>query len=318
MKILNTILLFVVILVFTSCKNDKQGKETGEELPKTITLGSYYQAVDYAPFLIAKEKGWFDEAFKGDGVRINYKTFEDLAIINDAFLKNELDVVFEAEPPAIVSEAAKIGIDIKNISCSLTQEILVRSNTDMKVISDLKGKRLAVLSGTSSHYGVLKLLNENGISENELTVIDMNPIDAKIAFETDQIDAWAVWPPFVEQQEIDGKGRVLPKGDVYIHSIMAVDEDFMTSYPYAYKRIDSVFDASKEWILKNKKESIDIMAKALNIERAVIEKAWPKHEWQAVLNKTILDDIQKKADFLTERRKIENTVNVSKDLIQLN
>ncbi|MCB0536038.1 MAG: aliphatic sulfonate ABC transporter substrate-binding protein [Bacteroidetes bacterium] len=317
MKTVNIIALLATLLFVVGCKNEKQNTNSDEKLPKSITLGSYFQAVDYAPFLIAKEKGWFEAALKEKSIKINYETFEDLAIINDAFLKNDLDVVFEAAPPAIVSESAKVGIDIVNISCSLTQEILVRKETDINSIADLKGKKIAVLSGTSSHYGVLKLLNDNNISESDLSIIDMAPVDAKIAFESDQIDAWAVWPPFVEQQEISGKGRVLPKGDVYIHSIMAVDEDFMKSYPIVFKKIDSVFNESKIWIINHEVEAIDIMAEVLNIDRAVIDRAWAKHDWSVILNKKILDDIQNKADFLVERKKINKKVDVAADLIEL-
>ena len=47
----------------------------------------------------------------------------------------------------------------------------------------------------------LKLLKEQGIGESDVEIVDMTPLDAKIAFETGKVDAWAVWPPFVEQQE---------------------------------------------------------------------------------------------------------------------
>lgn len=313
-QFLSSCVILCLVLSLTACK---QKKETPKQInyPSSITLGSYFQAVDYAPFLIAKKKGWFDEALKDEGIKVNYETFEDLAVINDAFLKDKVDVIFEAEPPAIVSESAKVGIDIMDISCSLTQEILVGKETDIQTVKDLKGKKIAVLSGTSSHYGVLKLLKEQGINESDVEIIDMAPLDAKIAFETSKVDAWAVWPPFVEQQEISGKGRVLPKGDVFIHSIMAVDEDFMKNHPTIYAQIDKVFDTTKDWIVKNPEESITIVAEALNMDRAIVEKAWDKHNWSAKLNQVISDDIQNKADFLSNQKKIKAPLNVSDKLI---
>ena len=309
-------LLIFIIWGSYSCKTENSNQTNTTEL-KSLTIGSYFQAVDYAPFLVAKKKGWFDDIFKDEGIEVTYVTFEDLAVINDAFLKDKLDVVFEAEPPAIVSEAANVGIDVLDISCSLVQEILVGTNSNLKNVSDLKGKKVAVLSGTSSHYGVLHLLEQANIELSDVEIIDLAPLDAKVAFESGQIDAWAVWPPFVEQQELNGKGRVLPNGDVYIHSIMAVREDLVRDYPEIYSQIDEVFDRSKEWIIKNPSEAIRIVAEALNMDEAIIEKAWPRHDWSVNLNKAILSDIQNKADFLSSEKKINSALNVSEKLIPL-
>ena len=305
---------FVCLFVFSAC--DRRPSDGGKvaEL-KSVTIGSYYQAVDYAPYLIAKEKKWFDKTFEDEGIKVIYNTFTDLAVINDAFLKGDLDVIFEAAPPAIVSESAKVGIDILNISCSLIQEVIVRTDSDIRSIEDLRGKKIAVFSGSSSHYGILKLLKDKGIAESEVQIMDMGPVDAKVAFETGQIDAWAVWPPFVEQQEINGKGRVLPKGDVYIHSIMAVREGLVNEYPQIYVQIDSVFDKSKEWIINNPEEAITIVAKSLNMDRKIVEKAWPRHDWRVKLNNEIVEDVQKKALFLNASGKLQSTLDVSKDLI---
>ena len=116
-QFISSCIILCLIISLSACK---QKKETSNQIsyPASITIGSYFQAVDYAPFLIAKKKGWFDEALIDEGITINYEIFEDLAVINDAFLKDKLDVVFEAEPPAIVSESANVGIDIMDISCS--------------------------------------------------------------------------------------------------------------------------------------------------------------------------------------------------------
>lgn len=312
-------LLFMLLLTITySCKtnnNDQENRLESKNELKTVTLASYFNAVDYAPFIVAKNKGWFDEILEDDGVTVKYKTFEDLAVINDAFLNGELDVVFEAGPPAIVSEAAGVGIDVLNISCSLVQEVLVGTDSDVENIQGLKGKNIAVFSGTSSHYGVLRLLNNVGVKETEVKIIDLAPIDAKVAFETGKVDAWAVWPPFVEQQELNGKGRVLPKGDVFIHSIIAVREGLINDYPEIYSQINETIDKTKNWIIENPEESITIVAKAMNMDRAIVEKAWPRHDWSVKLNSTIVQDFQNKADFLKSENKIQSSLNVPQKLI---
>ena len=98
------------------------------------------RAVDYAPYIIAKNKGWFKDIAKKYGKEIDYAEFQSLAAINESFATGNIDIVFEAEAPAIMGKAAGMDIAIKGIEVSLVQEILVHKNSEIKEIKDLKGK----------------------------------------------------------------------------------------------------------------------------------------------------------------------------------
>lgn len=314
---------------FTACSNRSQ-VTSGNSIPssnslsenqqsgvasKEIRLGSFAVAVDYAPYLIAKNKGWFDALAKKQGNTINYALFQSLPPINEAFATGGVDIVFEAEPPAIVAKAAGIDVKIVAISCSLVQEILVPKDSKTYSAKDLKGKKIAVLKGTSSHYGLTKILKEVGIGPNDVEVIDLAPPDAKSAFETGQVDAWAVWPPFIEQEEISGKGRVLPRGNVSINSIMAVRGEFAKNHRETLVSIIKIVQNSKNWIQQNPVEAQKIVAKELNIPVEIIVKAWPSHDWRAQIHQEIIDDIQAKADFFKENGFIQKSVDVKRNLI---
>lgn len=285
--------------------------------PESVRFGSFSSAVDYGPYIVAKNKGWFDEALKAKGVRTQYTQFQSLPPINESFATNRVDVVFEAEPPAIVGKAAGIDIAVVGISCSLVQEILVPTNSNANSISDLKGKKVAVLAGTSSHYGLLKIANDAGLRASDFEVIDMIPPDAKNAFETRRVDAWAVWPPWVEQVEIAGTGRVLPRGDAVIHSIMAVRGDFVKQYPEITRDLVGVLERSKQWMVEHPAEAQEIVAKELNVPLDVVKRSWSRHNWGASITDAVVTDIQAKSDFLKSNGFIRNAVNVRGDLLNL-
>lgn len=278
-----------------------------------LKVGSFFIAIDYAPYLIAKSKGMFENI--GGNSAVQYTTFQSLPPVNEALATQQVDAVFEAEPPALMGRAAGIDVKIVGISCSLVQEILVPLKSKAQSVADLKGAKIAVLAGTSSHYGVLKLLNEAGIAPNSVEIIDMVPPDAKSAFETGQVDAWAVWPPFVEQEELAGVGRVLPKGDALIHSIMAVSGSFATKNPSTVKSLVGILNDTKIWMIKEPAAAQAIVAKSLNIPLNVVERAWPRHDWSATLSDSVVSDIQAKADFLFNGKYVSSKVDVAKQLI---
>lgn len=280
-----------------------------------LKLGTFSVAIDYAPFLIAKAKGSFDPI--APGMKPDYTTFQSLPPINEALATDRIDAVFEAEPPALIGRAAGIDVKIVAISCSLVQEILVQKDGSAKTAADLKGAQIAVLAGTSSHYGVIKILGEAGLTPRDVQIIDMIPPDAKSAFQTKQVDAWAVWPPFVEQEELAGTGRVLPKGDALIHSIMAVRGKFATEHPDKVKALVKVVNDTKAWMIKSPKEAQAIVAKELNIPLAVVERAWPRHDWGATINDVVIADMQSKANFLYDNKYVSAKVNVADEAVDL-
>lgn len=288
------------------------GLRPGFAATKPLKIGSFFIAIDYAPYLIAKSKGLFDEV---GGSATEFTMFQSLPPVNESFATGQIDAVFEAEPPALIGAAAGIDVKIVGISCSLVQEILVPTKSKAQSAADLKGAKIAVLAGTSSHYGVLKLLSEAGIAPADVEIIDMVPPDAKSAFETGQVDAWAVWPPFVEQEEIAGVGRTLPKGDALIHSIMAVGGKFAAENRDTVKALVGVLNDTKAWMLNSPDEAQAIVAKEIDIPLEVVQRAWPRHNWAAQLDAGVIADIQAKADFLFEGKYVSTKVNVAEQVI---
>ena len=299
---------FVIFIGISACQR-KDGVETSTSSGKEVIFGSASVAVDYGPYLIAKNKGWFDEALEKKGITAKYELFQSVPPVNESLATDRVDIVFMAVPPAIVGKAAGIGVKIVGISCTLVQEILVPKNSNIQSAKDLRGKKAAVLAGSSSHYGLLRILGEAGVKTSDIEIIDMIPPNAKVAFETGQVNAWAVWPPFVEQAEIAGTGRVLPQGDAYINSIMAARGKFAQENPELLRELVSIIERTKQWMVDNPEEAQQIVAKELNISLEVIKRAWPRHDWTAQLTPEVIKDIQSKADFLVKNDFIRTQVN---------
>ena len=245
--VLRSVIVFAIILLIVGCSKKPAVKE--------VHFGSFSKAVDYAPYLIAKDKGWFDESLKEKGITATYQVFQSLPPINESLATGRVDVIFEAEPPAIIGTAAGIDMKVVALSCTLVQDILVRSDTDINSAMDLKGKKIAVLAGTGSHYGLIKIIKAAGLSASDIEVVDMVPPDAKSAFQTGKVDGWAVWPPWVEQEEIAGTGRVLPRGDAVIQSIMVARGEFAQKYPEITRELVSILQRSKSWTQANPDEA---------------------------------------------------------------
>jgi sulfonate transport system substrate-binding protein len=289
-----------------------------EKPPLTeITIGTFSEAIDYSPYYVARYFKWFEGAPELKGVTVNYKEFTDRAAISTALSRNELAAIFAAEAPLIITRAQGEEIRIPVISCTLQQEVVVRTALPVGSVADLRQKRVAVLQGTSSHYGLLRILASAGLSPNDVDLRFMGPPQARAAFESGNIDAWAVWPPFVEQEQISGRGKILRGGDAVIQSVMAEPKSLIDDHHAQALALVRVVNQAKKWIQENPEEAQAIVAKQLNLELPVVKAAWGKHNWGAQLNDAVTLDMQHKAEFLARQNATRSgtPLNVAAELV---
>lgn len=290
---------------FLSLSVDAQGDK-----PLEVRMGSFSKAVDYAPYLVAKNKKWFERDLAKVSAKPTYTTFQTLPSINESFAGKHVDAVFEAEIPALIGKSAGLGLKINDLSCALKVQVVGQKALGFKGISDLKGKKVAVLAGTSAHYGLMNCLTKAGLGKKDVSILNMTPPDAKSAFETKKVDAWAVWPPFVQQEQLAGFGEPLPGVESNIVVVMAVREDFIKEHKEAYAAIKKVLAESRRWVDEHPAEAQEIVAKELDIPVPVVKLAWPVHNWNASLNDAMIADFQKKAQFLKDQGYIKTTMDV--------
>lgn len=308
--------LLGLALLAASCSSDDDTAAPASDdatseasAPDTIRIGTFSRAVDYAPFYVAKEEGLFEAA--AGGAEIEYVEFDSAPAINEALGTGRIDMVFMAEPPALIAASAGIDVVIAALGASLIQDILVPTGSDIETAADLDGARVGVLAGTSSQYGLLTIAEDAGVDPDSIEILDLAPPDAQAAFEAGELDAWAVWPPFVQQQVIQGTGELLPEGDAAIQSIVVVPTSFADEYPETYAALIQAVADAKEFIADNEVEAQTIVSGAVEVDPEVVELSWPRHDFTAEIDDDIIADIQEKADFLVEAGFLENEVDVA-------
>lgn len=295
-------LLVAGILSYVYVENRITGYASSEEEITEITMGTFSKSIGNAPYYIAKNFGWFesDPAFKG--TKFNYVEFNDRPAISDAFARGELQVLFSGEIPSMLIKAQGNDIKLSYVSALLRQEILVPNGSEIKNVKELKGKTLAVQAGTSAQYCVLKILSENNLPQADLNIMYITAAEAKPAFEMGKLDAWAVWAPWVEQQQVSGKGVSIEGAQICnLVNVMTLSEKIVKKDSEKTKSLIKIISRAKKWIADNPIEAQQIVATQLGLDIKVIETAWPKFDYSATLNDEILNDFEKKAQFLAEQ-----------------
>lgn len=136
----------------------------------------------------AKEKGYFDE----EGITVNLVEFADGPTIIAAMESGSIDVGYigQGAHKLCVNGQAKI-FALSHIS---NGDALIGGPGITKV-EDLKGKKVAYSSGTSSEDILMNSLSKAGMTMDDITAVDMDASGIVTAMISGGVDACATWSP---------------------------------------------------------------------------------------------------------------------------
>ena len=168
------------------------------------------QARAEADLVVGDQKGGSRALMEAAGVltdlpyRIEWKEFAAAAPLMEAMNAGAIETGIVGDAPFTFAKAA--GVHAKAIAAVRQNvaglAILVRKTSSITTVDELKGKSIATTRGSIGHQLVLALADKHGWSRDDIHIVYLQPPDAKIAYSTGRVAAWATWEPYVAQEEV--------------------------------------------------------------------------------------------------------------------
>ncbi|MBR1375206.1 MAG: ABC transporter substrate-binding protein [Cardiobacteriaceae bacterium] len=159
---------------------------------KEVRIGT--QAMFSAQSL-AIAKGYFAEEFQKLGLKVQIINADTGRDINNGLASKSIDFGFLGTTPFVV--ANQRGLDSQSFFVDFfyrnNEAIVVKKGTDIKSVADLKGKKIAVPLGTSSHYLLNEALKIHNLSLNDVEIVDLIPQDIFAAWSRNDIEVAVLW-----------------------------------------------------------------------------------------------------------------------------
>src|SRR6204780_101034 len=136
----------------------------------------------------------------------------------EAMASGSVDVGGVGAPPPVFAAAGGEGVVIvgaRTVPTGDQDAVVVPKGSPITSIQQLKGKKIAYGSGSSGNYELLTVLTAAGLTTKDVTMVNLQPADALAAFTSGSVDAWAIWPPYVQQAVAQDGAKVLARGPQY-------------------------------------------------------------------------------------------------------
>jgi sulfonate transport system substrate-binding protein len=259
-------------------------------------------------WILLKQNGQLEERLKPLGFTVNWHEFSTglLSSLNAGSVDLHADV---ADAFALFTQAADAPLTYyaQENSSPSAQAIIVQDNSPIHGVADLKGKTVAVSKGSGSNYLLISALKKAGLTLADITPRYLEAPDGGAAFANGNVDAWAIWDPFLATQQLDHHVRVLADGK---DGVADYNRFYLATTKFAKAHPDVLqvtFDTLREtgqWVKAHPKDAAQILGPLWgNIPPATVELANSRRSY---------DIVQVRVNDLAEQQRIAETYYAAK------
>jgi sulfonate transport system substrate-binding protein len=285
--------------------------------PEAIKLDwAYYNPLS----LVLKEKGWMEEEFQKEGLKIEW--IQSLGSNKALELLRSKSVDFGSTAGAAALLGRANGNPIKAVYVYSNPEwaaLVTRPNSGIQSVRDLKGKRVAVTRGTDPHIFLLRALNSVGLTEKDIELTPLQHADGKVALEKGNVDAWSGLDPYTAQLEVEkGYPLFFRAKEWNSYGILNVRESFAKEHPELVKRVLAVYEQARLWTLDHQTEARQILATEAKLTDAVAAKVWERTDFtQSAIGPTQRETIHASGDILKQSQVIDPGTDIDRVVADL-
>ncbi|WP_444812855.1 aliphatic sulfonate ABC transporter substrate-binding protein [Variovorax fucosicus] len=234
---------------------------------------------------VLKAQGVLERELAPLGVRVSWHEFTSGLPLLEALNLDNLDFsadVADTVPVFAQAAGAQLTFVAQEAPSPTAQAIVVRADSPVRTLGDLKGKKIGVAKGSGGHYLLLAALDKAGISLKEIEAAYLTPADGRAAFEKGAIDAWVTWDPFLAAAQRQSGVRVLADGT----GIASYQRYYLASTKFAQARPDvlrviyAALDKAGKWVKRNPREAAELLAPVWGLDVATIEQANARRSYE--------------------------------------
>jgi sulfonate transport system substrate-binding protein len=305
LKTLGLASVLILLTVATACSRKPAAK------PRSIRLDfAYYNPVSLA----LKDKKFLEQDLASDGISVEWT--QSLGSNKALELLNSKSIDFGSTAGAAALIGKANGNPIKAIYVYSRPEwtaLVVRKDSPIAKVEDLKGKKVAVTRGTDPHIFLLRALHEAGLTEKDIQMVVLQHPEGRIALEKGDVDAWAGLDPMMAQTEIQSGSRLFYRNvNFNSYGVLDVREEFARQYPAYVERVLASYEKARLWALQNPEEFRKLFATDAKLDDSVVTKVLQRTD----LTNSIIGDNQRQViiaagDVLKQNNVINSSTDVS-------
>jgi NitT/TauT family transport system substrate-binding protein len=230
----------------------------------------------WVAWYVAEQKGFF----ASHGAKVKLVWFPNYSDSIAALSSGRLDANSQTWSDTMTPLSKKMHVKTILVNDNSAGNDALMVGPKIKSFADLKGKSIALEQFSVSHFVLANALQRNGMSINDVKIVNLSAGDAAAAFMSGRADAAVVWNPWVSRIETSRKGRALfTSKDMpgLVPDLLVAHEKALANKGQRAELVGVIkawFDA-EAYIRSNRAEALQIMSKVVSMKPAEYEVFLP-------------------------------------------
>ncbi|MFD1627699.1 sigma-54-dependent Fis family transcriptional regulator [Azospirillum griseum] len=262
----------------TTSRSPSLPASTATRPPPLIDLVIGHQS--FGTSRIVKTRGALERRLAEHGHRVRWREFVSGPQMMEALGRGEVEFVATGEAPPVFAQAAGVPLVYAGYDppAPSAEALLVRNDSPLRTTADLRGRTVALHTGSNVHYFLLRALQAHGLTLNDVRIVHMQPPAALDALLDELVDAWAIWDPLLSSAQIRDDTRVLTDGNGLVpnHQFYLTNPRFAARHPQLLAILLDEMGKAGEYAAHHAAEAARAMTGDFGIAAPALELAFSR------------------------------------------
>lgn len=262
------------------------------------------------PLYVAQAEGYF----AAEGLTLNLTDCSGGHRCLQLVLDGAADIATASDSPVMFRsfERDDYVVIASFVTTSDDVKLIGRKDSGVTLPADLRGKKVGVVRGASSHFYLDSYLLWHGIDPGSVELVGLQPDEMAAAMQSGKVAAVSAWEPFAFDtiRALKGDATILPLAGVYTLSFNLV----------AHRRLAGARDAdllkllravarAESFIQGKPREAQAILRQRLGVDQRFIDWVWPGLRFQLALDQSLVKTLESEARWaIREHHVVAKTV----------
>lgn len=305
--------MFAVLLV-AGCGSAPTGTSEGE--PVKVRIGYQSGWAPNANIGITLDK---TDLLQKHGLIGEIVGFQAGPQLSEAILGGRIDIGFQGDGPTMALLARNAPVRILAKLVDYEGQLLVRTESPIQKVADLKGKKVGAMLGTGVYRQLLSWLEAAGLNgSGDVQIINLTPSEMLPALYSGQVEAIASWAPVSIQPVLENRARPIQSG--WSRGVLLVTEKFLKEHPEAVVKFLHAYreaiwtmtvekDQVNQWVADAAGWPVEVVATSA-LEDRNYREAKSLDDVTVRLTEAELVDLQGLGDFLLAQKVLDKRPDV--------
>ena len=260
-------------------------------------------AVAWSPFeqnallWVAEDQNLFSK----NGLDVSFHKYDSGVASLNGMMNGEADITIGvSEFPIVKAAFGKTKVCILGAAAKIEQQYVVaRKDKGIEKIADLKGKRIGTTIGTIAEFYLGRFLELNGMSVNDVTVVDLKtPAEWENAVPDGTVDAIVTAQPYADlaSNHLGSNAIIWPaQSGQYIYGLIVSSDDWVANNSEAARRFLKSLVQAEGYAGSHPSEVKAIIQKRLNVDTSLTESIWSRDQFSVTLDQSLIVTMEEEA-----------------------